>query len=864
MKIIIKSLKKIISRSLPLILIIIFLTVSSGCSQFKTSLLNRVEANASAGGSATDSQAGGSQSAVSSESVLQETSGTSIADMTTAAQETAAAPGTDDIQGSTAASDVAGDMSGTGNTNGTSGETSGGKTNSSGNTGFGITDPAKQRDYFKRGVESFEKQDYIMAEYYLNQIKDNYIILADHIFYYYAKCLLMEKKYEKAREYYLKLKSFYPDSIFSEKATLEYADLFFMTEDYKSAEAAYEKFIKDFPNSDLFPYCLFQLSVCQERNGKFSAAAENYKKIWLGYPQSEYSAASFNAIETLSEGGKVPVFTPTVEDFYSRGQVFYDLYIYESALAEYKVILDSAKSKAIDENLHMKTLYRMGMCYFNIRDYSAAKEYLLSSYKKSPSGVFADDNLYFLGRIDTNLDMDDSAIERYALLLEKFPSSNYADDALYRTGRIYFFKDDFENARKYFKRMVVEYPSGDKLPDAYWELGWIEYKLEDFTSAASTFDGMAGKFKGAMLGEKAMFWKAKSSEKLGDKEKALSIYKEIVSAKTYSYYTFAAKKCLEEAGQTVDLGTINKSVYPDNPQIGSLLPDVYNEIEANTTSGTVISDTSGNGSNSAESNDGTNTSDSTSGTSATAESTSSGNTSSKIIYSHLDKAKELLLIEFYKSADKEIEASHSQFENDNIGLLQLSTLYLKSMDYINSQKVISGNYTNLLNSLKSPYKDYLYYLIYPYAFPEYLKKYSAEFGVDPLYVLAVMREESRFDPEAGSYVGALGLMQVMPATGKGIANSLGIKNFNSQMLLDPETSVKMGCFYLGEQLKNFNGNNYYASGAYNGGPGAMSKWISEMGDKNIDEFIELIPYDETRNYIRKVMSSYFFYQMLYE
>ncbi len=186
------------------------------------------------------------------------------------------------------------------------------------------------------------------------------------------------------------------------------------------------------------------------------------------------------------------------------------------------------------------------------------------------------------------------------------------------------------------------------------------------------------------------------------------------------------------------------------------------------------------------------------------------------------------------------------------------------MDYINSQKVISNSYSKLLNGLKSPYKDYLYYLIYPYAYPEYLKKYSTEFGVDPLFVLAVMREESRFDPTAGSYVGALGLMQVMPATGKGIANSLGIKNFNSQMLLDPETSIKMGCFYLSEQLKNFGGSNYYASGAYNGGPGAMSKWISERGDKNIDEFIELIPYDETRNYVRKVMGSYFFYQMLYE
>jgi Soluble lytic murein transglycosylase and related regulatory proteins (some contain LysM/invasin domains) len=363
----------------------------------------------------------------------------------------------------------------------------------------------------------------------------------------------------------------------------------------------------------------------------------------------------------------------------------------------------------------------------------------------------------------------------------------------------------------------------------------------------STFEEMAAKFKGALPGEKAMFWQAKSSEKLGNKVKALSLYKEIVGQRTYSYYTFAAKNCLEDAGQTVDLGNINTSVYPDNPLIGSLLPDVYGDLDNST-----------NTSGSAAKTDTSSSADTGTTPQNAAESTD------KVVFSHIDKAKELLTIEFYQSADKEIEAAQNQFGDNNTGILQLSTLYLKAMDYINSQKVISGNYSKLSNSLKSPYKDYLYYLIYPYAFPEYLKKYSSEFGVDPLFVLAVIREESRFDPEAGSFAGALGLMQVMPATGKGIANSLGIKNFSSQMLLDPETSIKMGCFYLSEQLKNFSGNKYFASGAYNGGPGAMGNWISEMGDKNIDEFIELIPYDETRNYIRKVMGSYFFYQMLYE
>ena len=225
--------------------------------------------------------------------------------------------------------------------------------------------------------------------------------------------------------------------------------------------------------------------------------------------------------------------------------------------------------------------------------------------------------------------------------------------------------------------------------------------------------------------------------------------------------------------------------------------------------------------------------------------------------------KELIILEFYKSADLEINASEKEYKKDNYGILQISTLYLMAEDYVNSQKIIAKNYSKLKNSLDSPYKDYFYYLIYPYGYKEYIDKYTREFDIDPLFVLAVIREESRFDSQAASYAGALGLMQIMPATGKSIANALGINNFNNSMLLNPQTSIKMGCYYLKKQLENFNQNKFYACGAYNGGPTAMSRWISSYGNKDIDEFIEHVTYEETKNYIKKVMASYYFYRMLY-
>jgi soluble lytic murein transglycosylase-like protein len=277
-------------------------------------------------------------------------------------------------------------------------------------------------------------------------------------------------------------------------------------------------------------------------------------------------------------------------------------------------------------------------------------------------------------------------------------------------------------------------------------------------------------------------------------------------------------------GIEYDIPKIDNTVYPDNPKIATLLPEIYQDIEnINASSGS--------------SQDGK--------------------------FTHIDKAKELLSLEFYSSAAKEIEAGSGEFEQDNLRILEISTLYLKAKDYLNSQKLIAKYFSKLKSNLNNPYKDYVYYMLYPYGFKEYIDKYSGEFNVDPLFVLAVIREESRFQPDAGSYAGALGLMQIIPKTGKGIASQLGISKFSNQMLLDPEVSIRMGSYYLSRQLESFNQNKYYACGAYNGGPGSMSKWISSWGDKDIDEFIEYVSYDETRNYIKKVMGSYFFYQMLY-
>lgn len=146
---------------------------------------------------------------------------------------------------------------------------------------------------------------------------------------------------------------------------------------------------------------------------------------------------------------------------------------------------------------------------------------------------------------------------------------------------------------------------------------------------------------------------------------------------------------------------------------------------------------------------------------------------------------------------------------------------------------------------------------YPIAFYQELSQHAKEEIKDIYLILAVMREESRFDNYAKSRVGALGLMQLMPQTA-----SKMVKFENNNELYNPDLNIKAGVKYLSWLLKRFR-NIYHAIAAYNAGERRVVEWIKN-GYKNDDEFVEDIPFLETRNYVKKVIRSYFIYKNLYE
>ena len=153
---------------------------------------------------------------------------------------------------------------------------------------------------------------------------------------------------------------------------------------------------------------------------------------------------------------------------------------------------------------------------------------------------------------------------------------------------------------------------------------------------------------------------------------------------------------------------------------------------------------------------------------------------------------------------------------------------------------------------------------FPTAQTDALHRHGQAYDVDPLLVLGLMRQESVYRQWALSPVGAIGLMQVMPRTGGRVAALMGDPHYSPEILEDPSTNVRYGTWYLGRLMDRFDGVFPLAIASYNGGPHNVSSWLRPWGERiRIDDFVEQIPYTESRDYVKKVTAYYATYVTLY-
>jgi len=222
---------------------------------------------------------------------------------------------------------------------------------------------------------------------------------------------------------------------------------------------------------------------------------------------------------------------------------------------------------------------------------------------------------------------------------------------------------------------------------------------------------------------------------------------------------------------------------------------------------------------------------------------------------HLARARELAAISLNHLAIAELDHVRDLNDGDLSSKLVLVREYERNRAY--------GRSVILANQIASNSEE-LNRHRYPLAYWEPIRKLAEELGVDPYLVIALIRQESLFDPKALSPASAFGLMQLLPSTATRVAGQLGFPPPQPQKLFEPDLNLILGIRYLKELLQRYSNNPMKALAAYNAGENALTRWEKRITAADEEEFIEKIPYQETRLYVQLVLRNHRIYRKIYE
>jgi peptidoglycan lytic transglycosylase len=222
---------------------------------------------------------------------------------------------------------------------------------------------------------------------------------------------------------------------------------------------------------------------------------------------------------------------------------------------------------------------------------------------------------------------------------------------------------------------------------------------------------------------------------------------------------------------------------------------------------------------------------------------------------HLSRARALTSLSLQHLASAELDEVNRGAKPTNHMRAFLMREYFKTGGYARSLQ--------LANQLPSSRRDREPYR-YPLAFWQLIQQKSQERGLDPYLVVALIRQESLFDTRARSPAAALGLMQLLQPTAARVAKQIGLAVPTPEMLFDPDVNLTLGMQYLKDLLARYSNNRQKAIAAYNAGESAVDRWEKEIPSDDIEEFVERIPYVETRGYVKLVLRNQQIYKSLYE
>ncbi|HZI57494.1 MAG TPA: lytic transglycosylase domain-containing protein, partial [Verrucomicrobiae bacterium] len=364
---------------------------------------------------------------------------------------------------------------------------------------------------------------------------------------------------------------------------------------------------------------------------------------------------------------------------------------------------------------------------------------------------------------------------------------------------------DYEVAVPFYAEIYQRQKNGPLAPYVHWKTAWLTYRMGKRDDARRLFTEQLEMYPGSPEVSAAVYWLGRMAEDEGNKPLARAYYQKLTENYRYFYYANLARERIAKVGEeVVDPPALDKLPRLASPPHDWDLP--ADNVRA-------------------------------------------------------QKAQLLANAALYEFAVTEMQAASAgspPWEAKSV-----AEIYSEQGSYIRAietlKRAVPGYFAAEVPQIPRPVWEGLF----PRPFWDELKRDATANQLDPHLVASLIRQESEFNPSAISHANAMGLMQLLPSVGKGLAKEMKIRHFSPDDLLVANTNLQLGTRYFKHMVDHYSGQVEYALAAYNAGEDRVDDWRKNGQFKDIEEFVESIPFRETREYVQAIMRNAVIYKLLY-
>jgi len=414
-------------------------------------------------------------------------------------------------------------------------------------------------------------------------------------------------------------------------------------------------------------------------------------------------------------------------------------------------------------------------------------------------------SLYYLAEIARDKDDGQKHRDFVAQLRTLAPDSQWMTEALMSAGNMYMLRRDYETAIPFYAEIYQRQKNGKQAPFTHWKTAWLTYRMGKKDDAKRLFEEQLSMYPNSAEVPNAIYWLGRMAESEGDKKLARAYYQKLADNYRYFYYANLARGRMAGVGaEIVDPPLLESLPRPAAP------PHDWDPPADNV---------------------------------------------------RAQKAQLLANAALYDFAVAEMQAASPgspPWEAKSVAeIYNEQGSYIRAIETL--KRAVPGYFAADIPQIPRPVWEGLF----PRPFWPELTRDAAANQLDPHIVASLIRQESEFNPSAISTANAMGLMQLLPSVGKGLAKQMKIKHFSSDELLVADTNLRLGTRYFRQMVDHFGGQVEYALAAYNAGEDRVDDWRKNGNFADVEEFVESIPFTQTREYVQAIMRNAVIYKLLY-